>query len=243
MDPLDRLSGHQKVGLFFSGGKDSLVCVYLLREFLETITIYHNDTGDQLPEVRDQVAAVQAFAPHFVRIETDVGGWIAQHGIPTDLLPYSAHFVGHLVGDTATKLISRYDCCLANLMIPLWVRAKEDGCTMVIRGIKRVDMPKLPAQDGEVFDGVELYYPIQEWSDAQVVNYLHACGVKLSRIYEHMDHMVDCATCSAWWTEKRGAYLKQFHPEKFRQYDARLQTIINEIAKPLAELRREAGVA
>jgi phosphoadenosine phosphosulfate reductase len=53
----------------------------------------------------------------------------------------------------------------------------------------------------------------------------------------------DCAHCSAWWSEGRADYLKEFYPEIWAQYDARLQVVINEIAQPLALLKREAGVA
>src|SRR5262249_58828302 len=122
------------------------------------------------------------------------------------------------------------------------LRDKQDACTMVIRGVKRADTHHLPAADGDFYQGVELHYPLQEWSDAQVFNYLRCAGVKPSRIYEHLNRGLDCATCPAWWSERRGAYLKEHHPALFALYDRRLQQIINEVAPVLAELRREAGV-
>lgn len=239
--PGDRLRRHKRIAVFFSGGKDSLACVYLLREFLDRLTIYHADTGDQLPEVRECVAAVEAFAPNFVRVQTDVARWIEEHGLPTDLLPYAHHLLGQLTYNSKTRLVSRFDCCLANLMVPLWRRAVEaDGCTLVVRGNRRSDFERMPALDGEVHNSVELYYPLQDWTDEQVFNFLRAHGVTVSRIYEHMGHMVDCASCPAWWNERRGAYLRQHHPAKYRIYDRRLQQIIDEIALPLAQLKHEA---
>lgn len=231
-----------KRALSFSGGKDSLAVVELLREYLDEITIYHLDTGDLLPEMRENVSLVEAFAPRFVRIETNVTGWIAANGLPTDLMPYSHHPVGRLMGEAKSALSSRYDCCYANLMWPLFKRVYDDGCTLLIRGTKRVDMPRLPAEPGDVVEGVELWYPLLDWTNAQVFAHLKERNIPLPRVYNYVINSPECARCSAWWGEGRAAYLKKYHPELWAEYDARLQVIIDAIAPSLARLRREAGV-
>lgn len=238
----DRLAAHERIGLSFSGGKDSLACVRMFKKHLSRIRIYHVDTGDLLPEMCASVAAVEAYAPDFVRIETRVADWIAVHGLPTDLVPHSAHPVGRAMGENRASLVARYDCCYANLMWPVFDRASRDGCTLLIRGTKRADMRRLPAEDGEIVAGVELYYPLLDWSNEQVRAFLALEGVKLPRIYDTVANAPECARCSAWWGEGRAAYLKRYHPELWRDYDTRLQVIIDEIALPLANLRREAGV-
>lgn len=241
MNPLDH---HTKIALAFSGGKDSTACVYLLKDRLDDITIYHVDAGDMLPEMRDGVARVEAFAPHFVRINTDVAGWIAENGLPSDLVPYASHPIGRACGQARTPLVSRYDCCFANLMWPLVKRVHEDGNTLLIRGVKKSDLPRLPAVSGDVIEGsaIEIYHPIEDWSDEQVFSFLALQGVQLPRFYEQHTQGLDCARCSGWWSERRGAYLKQYYPELWAEYDARLQLVINEIAGPLAQLKHEAEV-
>lgn len=231
-----------KRALSFSGGKDSMAVVELLREYLDEITIYHLDTGDLLPEMRESVARVEAFAPHFVRVQTDVSAWIAVHGLPTDLLPFHSHAVGHHLGQATAHLVGRYDCCYANLMWPLFERVYKDGCSLLIRGTKRVDMPRLPAEDGTVADGVELWYPLLNWSNDQVFAYLGERDVPLPRVYDYVTNSPECARCSAWWGEGRSAYLKKYHPELWAQYDARLQVVIDAVAPSLALLRQEAGI-
>jgi 3'-phosphoadenosine 5'-phosphosulfate sulfotransferase (PAPS reductase)/FAD synthetase len=239
----DRLIKHERIALSVSGGKDSTACVYLLRGYLDRIVVYNLDTGDILPELRESVDRIAAFVPHFVRIKTDVTGWINANGLPSDLVPHSSHPIGRAMGEGNVRLASRYDCCWANLMAPLYERVRADGCTMLIRGTKRADMKHLPIADGDVSaEGVELYYPLQDWSNEQVFTYLKAQGVELPRLYDYVDQAPDCARCSAWWSEHRAGYLKELYPETFRQYDARLQLVINEIALPLAMLKREAGV-
>jgi 3'-phosphoadenosine 5'-phosphosulfate sulfotransferase (PAPS reductase)/FAD synthetase len=240
----ERLAGHERIALAFSGGKDSTCVVELLREFLPRVTIYHLNTGDLLPEISESVERVRHSAPSFVTIERDISAWLKVYGLPTDLLPYTAHPVGVEMGEPRkTRLIGRYDCCFANLMWPLYERVKADGNTMLIRGTKFIDIKRMPAADGDVLDGVELYYPIQDWNNQQVRSYLAKRGIPLPRLYQYMTNSPECARCSAWWNEGRAEYLKEFYPQIFADYDARLQLVINEIATPLAQLRREAGVA
>ena len=90
------------------------------------------------------------------------------------------------MGQRVAPLVGRYDCCYANLMWPLYERVRADGCTLLIRGTKRCDMPRLPAEDGEVVDGVELYYPLLDWSHADVFAYLAREGVTLPRVYDYV---------------------------------------------------------
>src|SRR6266568_5571473 len=142
LSPLDH---HERVGLSFSGGKDSLAVLYLLRDHLDHINVYSLDTGDLMPETRAIVAQVKSMCPNFVRIQGDVRSWIAEHGLPTDLLPYSTHGVGVAAGQSGAKLVTRYQCCFINLMWPTWDRIKADGNTLCIRGTKMADMERHPA--------------------------------------------------------------------------------------------------
>ena len=239
MTLLDRLRGHDQIAMAFSGGKDSLACVYLMREHLDRITIYHVDTGDELPEMRDSVAAVEAWVPHFVRVQTDVTGWIERNGIPTDLVPHTAHYLGQAMGEGRIRLASRYDCCRDNRAGALYARIRQDGNRMMISGIRQDDMKRMASHDGDMLDGMEVFYPLEMWSTADVLGYLASVGAPLPAFYPELEHGVDCAGCSAWWSEKRGAWLRRKHPEIYRHYIARLRLIEQEISEPLRLLASE----
>ena len=236
MSPLDR---HEKIALSFSGGKDSTAVVHLLREHLHRICVYHVDTGDLLPEMVDAVRWIERICPNFVRIETHVGDWIAENGLPTDVLPHSQHQIGRLMAESDRKLVGRYDCCGANLMTPLFRRVRDDGNTLLIRGTKRADMRKLPVETGFVHEGVEIWNPLQEWTHQQVFDYLAAHDIKLPPIYNHVTNAPECARCSAWWGEGRAEYLKAHHPDLFRDYQDRLRIVVEELQQPLRLLQHE----
>jgi len=193
--------------------------------------------------MQESVKRVEAFAPHFVRVETHVSDWIAANGLPTDLLPYTAHPVAQTMGEPPTRLIPRYDCCWSNLMLPAFERAFDDGNTLLIRGTKRVDMHKLPAISGDILAGqMELWLPLEDWTNEQVFAYLALEKVPLPRVYNYVVNSPECARCSAWWGENRAQYLKRHYPLLWQEYDGRLQLVINEIAPALKNLRRESGV-
>lgn len=238
---LTAISRHARVAFSFSGGKDSTAVWHLLADagLLGRVTTYHMDTGDLLPETREVVSHYAAQTPNFVRVQGSVGLWMMENGLPTDLLPHSAHPVGRHMGESKTVLVSRYDCCYTNLMLPIFQRITGDGNTLLIRGTKAVDMPRLPCGSGDVLDGVEICYPIQERTNAEVFAYLARAGARLSPIYEHVTNSPECATCPAWWGEKRAAYLKQRHPLLYRRYKARLDLVVAEIAPVLRTLLPE----
>jgi 3'-phosphoadenosine 5'-phosphosulfate sulfotransferase (PAPS reductase)/FAD synthetase len=236
--PMER---HEKVAISWSGGKDSTAVLHILRSYLRRpgVCVYTVDTGDLLPEMREHIQLFEDAIPNFVRIDTNVARWNIEYGLPSDLVPHSQHPVGQSMGESRIKLTSRYDCCYANLMWPLYERVKADGNTLLIRGTKRADMRQLPAQSGDAPDGIELWYPLLDWSHADVFAYLRDNGIPLPRLYDVMVNAPECARCTAWWREGRAAYLAQHYPDLARDYQARLKAVAEEIGPSIDALAGE----
>jgi 3'-phosphoadenosine 5'-phosphosulfate sulfotransferase (PAPS reductase)/FAD synthetase len=226
MTPLDR---HGRGALHFSGGKDSLALVYLLRPHWHCLTLYHVDTGDLLPEVREIVDMVEAMVPDFRRIATDARGWTEAVGLPSDLVPTTSTPIGLSIGASTRRIVDRFDCCAVNLMVPMHRRMIEDGVPLVIRGTKRVDLARLPHEGGESGVGYELWLPLLDWSHADVFTYLATVGAPICRVYEHKVNAPECATCPAWWSEGRAAYLRKHHPDLYRVYRAKISAVAAEV--------------
>jgi len=203
LSALDRHEG--RIALAFSGGKDSLAVIYLLREHLHRLTVYHVSTGDQLSEVVEIVEHVRAMCPNFVLIRTDKEGWVRENGIPSDLVPHSSHWIGQAMQESPVRMASRYDCCWHNIMAPMDSRIRADGNTLLIRGTKSADMRQLPAATGDVTNGLELLLPLEGWDDVRVFAYLREVGAPIARVYEAAGvvHTPECARCSAWLAESR----------------------------------------
>ncbi len=227
MEPLNR---HGHGALHFSGGKDSLALVYLLRPHWDRLTFYHLDTGDLLPEVREIVSMVAGMVPDFRRVETDSRAWMALNGLPSDLVPTSSTPTGLAIGASQQKIVDRFVCCASNLWLPMHQRMLMDGVKLVIRGTKQADLKRLQATSGDTSMGYELWLPILDWSHDDVFAYLREVGAPICRVYDDKVNAPECATCPAWWSEGRAEYLKKYHPDLFAAYRAKLDIVAAEIA-------------
>lgn len=232
------IGNHTRIALQFSGGKDSLAVAHLLRPYWDRIAFYHVDTGDLLPEVREIVSATEGMVPVFHRIETMARSFL-EGALPSDLVPTTGSHVGVLIGLGERRIVDRFDCCAFNIMRPMHERMIADGITLVIRGTKRADFAKMPAESGPTDMGYDLWLPLQEWSHEQVFDYLREVGAPICRVYEHKVNAPECATCPAWWSEGRASYLKKYHPELYASYRGRLETVAAEVAPLWAQLQQE----
>jgi hypothetical protein len=136
--PVER---HERIGLLFSGGKDSLALWHLFRPCLDRLTVYHVDTGDLMPETADIAREIEARTPHFIRINSDVRGWIAANGLPSDLVPGQCTPAGRFMlhGEAGVPVVSKWDCCAASIWQPKAQRLAADGITLTIQGTRRTE--------------------------------------------------------------------------------------------------------
>lgn len=231
----------RRAALQFSGGKDSLACVYMLRPFLDQMTVYYLDTGDTLPETDAVVDAVRAWVPNFVTVASDVRAWRAVHGMPSDLVPACAHAIGLMYGMSELRVSNRFDCCYNNLMLPLQRRMLADGVNLLIRGTKLADTGRVPAEG--LVDGLEIWLPVRDFDHADVFALLRDVGAPISPVYEFASGISapECLGCTAWWDDHKAAYLKARHPRKHAEYIASLKAISELVNAHVAHLNAEMG--
>lgn len=245
--PFDR---HDKAILFFSGGKDSLACLHLLRAYWDRILVVWANPGEALPEMRAQMDAVRAMVPHFLEIGSDLDGDIARHGFPVDLLPAQNTGLRERIEGIQTDLMRPWQmCCMTNLWEPmraLMERLAPEGYTLTIRGQKNAD-PKTPrTRSGDRFGEIELWYPIEDWTEDDVLSYLAQQGVDLPAHYDYFNASLDCWACTAHSGEHVGKldYLQAAHPEKAqelrRRYFIIKQAVMQEVQHMDDFLREQA---
>lgn len=228
----------RKVALQFSGGKDSLACLYALRPFLEHIVVYWTNTGDAIPETKAVVDSVREWLPRFVEIGADVMRWKQDNGMPSDVVTARSHSIGMAYGMGAMRLSNRFDCCTQNLMLPMHQRMLADGVEMVIRGTKLCDTGTVPS-DG-AFGEYEVYLPLRDWSHAEVFSFLEDMNVPLTSVYDEFEdsHISapECLHCTAWWEDGKQRYLEKHHPHVLMEYRASLDAVRQELRRSLVVL-------
>lgn len=237
----DTISRHQRIALQLSGGKDSLACLYLMRPFWDRLTVYWCNTGDPFPETVAQMERIRAEVPHFVEIAGRQPKVVAEFGIPTDILTASSTPMGIAGAGTGVLMQDRYSCCLRSFMLPMHERMVADGITLIVRGQKNADRLKGPLRSGMVDAGIEYLFPIEGWTDRQVMDFLREQGVKAPRFYQLLKSAPDCVTCSAWWEEGFSKYLKRYHHEQYQEVQRRLDVIREAVGPHIAHFNDEVN--
>lgn len=228
---------HANVALSFSGGKDSLAILHLTRPYWDQLTVYWMNPGNPFPETVELMKSIEALVPRFKVIHGFQREVIAQDGWPSDVVPHRHTTAGNLIfGATPFKVQSRLDCCYRALMLPTYQAMLADGVTCCIRGKRRDEADKTGLESGYVTeDGMELCFPINDWSESNVLSFLKANDIALPDSYGLARHSLDCMDCTAWWGEGISKFLRARHPEQHAEYVHRVTLIKQAISDQMNE--------
>lgn len=224
------LGQHERVALQFSGGKDSLVCFYLLKPWWSRLIILWGNPGNEFPETVKQMENVRGLVASFHEIR---GSSDSETTFPVDILPIRSTPYG-LATEHGKQipLQSRYDCCFKHFWGPMAERVKHLGITALIRGQRTQEELRPPHFEGcKDLSGAEIYLPIEDWTTEEVFEYLNEQGAEIPVFYQYMKAGPKCMLCTAWLKDQQGKpeYLKKFHPKVYNEYRRRMNIIKAEI--------------
>ena len=130
----DIFKTHKRVVFFYSGGKDSLAVLMLLKNHLDKVDVVWINPGAPFPEVVEHMKKVRDFVPRFTEVRSDVMSFINDHGHPVDVVDTRRTAFGNFAfGPTDYKVCSRFDCCGHNMWRPMAQYIVEHGVDCVIR--------------------------------------------------------------------------------------------------------------
>lgn len=226
---------HQKVALSFSGGKDSLACLYLMRPWWDRLTVYWLNPGNPFPETVVLMDQIRKQVPHFKEVRGQQPEIIAQDGWPSDVVPIRYTTQGNAeCGPTEFKVQERLQCCIRSRMLPLYRAMVADGVTCCIRGKRFDDDDQTGVESGHVTeDGMELVFPIYDWTTEDVFSFLDSHGIERPPFYEQSTTFQECMDCTAFWGDGLSRYLAAKHPVAFKEYKRRLLLIKQAVAEQL----------
>lgn len=240
MSTAETLARHERAVLQFSGGKDSLACLALMRPYWDAITVLWINSGDAFPETVAQMAAIRAMVPHFEAVQANQPAQIERDGYPSDIVSVWDTPLGRSAyRDRPFKTQSALACCNVNLWQPGMAAVKALGATLVIRGQRHSEARRSGLTSGDVVDGIEYLLPIETWDDAAVHAYLAAQGIALPEHYDYVDSSLDCQHCTAYLDDNAGkfAYLAARHPSLHAEVRGRVIYLLRAARAEAAHLR------
>ena len=218
--------------LAFSGGKDSMACLHLLRDELDCAIFV--DSGFAYPET----LALVDYAKTIVRtviVRSDRAGQNKSEGVPADVVPIDWTRLGHALSGAKDVMVQSYlGCCYENLFVPLHAEAKRMGVTRLYIGQRSEEAHKSQLQSGAVVDGIERIYPIEDWTEAQVFSYL-AEKMTVPAHYRIRHSSLDCYDCTAYRedSQDRVQWTKIKHPLFYAAYASRARALDDAVAQAM----------
>lgn len=210
--------------LAFSGGKDSMACLHLMKDTL-ACAIYV-DTGKSYPETMEMVRYAETILPVII-VKTDQEAQNNREGLPADVVPIDWTRHGQLVTKPKQIMIQSYlSCCFENVSYPLFAKAKEIRATEIVYGQRDDDDHKASAQHGQVIDGITRLHPIANWSSFKVLEYL-ATVMEVPEHYTIKHSSLDCYDCTAYRSDSsdRIRFTRKHHPDFYDQYLQRMTRV------------------
>lgn len=220
----------------FSGGKDSVACLFLLRPYWNKITVLWVNSGNIFPETIKVIDYFKSIIPNFVEIKTDVIAFKKQFGEVSDIIISSDTEIGEISeGKKELKVISPFDCCGANLWYPSSDYYKKNGFTLVIRGQRNDERQKAPIKSGHIEDGIEYLFPIENWSSKDVLSYIHGQGFEIPEHFYFNESSLDCMNCTGFLrnTVDRKEWMKNKYPDVYNHNQSVIKSIFDNVKKEI----------
>jgi len=222
------LRRNDRAALMFSGGRDSLALLEHAKDYLGRMTVLWVNSGDAFPETLEQMRRVRKAVPHFVEVAGDQPGVVRRYGPPSDLVDVWATPFGKLIEDSNPhSMIPAWECCNLTLWQPAWTFLRRNGYNGVLRGQRQDEFHKARIMSGMLQDGIEVGFPIEDWTEAETLQFLKDRGIELPTNYDWFHSSADCMTCTGYLAQNEGkiGYLKEYHPEAAKIVRVRLQQL------------------
>lgn len=212
---------HEKVILQFSAGKDSAACLWLLQPWWNKLVVVWCNQGNPYPETIAYMEKIKGLVPHFEIVQGEQKTWVRERGYPVDIIPLLNTDYGRAIAvQDNLKLQPFWECCSHNFWEPMAKFVEEKGFTGVIRGQRLEEALKSPVRSGNVIEGVEYFFPLETWTEGEVLEYL---GDRVPDSYKRgLKSSLDCINCTAYLKESSGRLedLKETSPAVYENVKA-----------------------
>lgn len=203
-----------------------MACLHLLRAELDC-AIYV-DTGYAYPETLALVEYAATMIPvHTVRSDRPA------EVIPSDIVPADWTAFGQLCAGSKPVLIKDYhQCCFDYIARPIIEKAQSLGVKELVYGQRNDERCKSTARDGETVCGIVRRHPIENWTAAEVMDYL-ATKMDIPTHYAIKHSSLDCYDCTAYRKDSadRIEWMRGVHPLMYAKHAGRAAALAQALSE------------
>lgn len=197
--------GEDKVVVAFSGGKDSLVVLSLVRQYFPKVAVCFNDTGVEYPETRAFVKQIAKdwdlnliTTSYYKKTFWDC---VKQYGFPAETKS------SYLKSGRQHKA----HCCYYLKEMPMKLVIRQNGWLGMFTGTTAIESRQrmFVARDKGICSYIKHYnlykiHPILWWTEKEVWDFIKQKGLPRNSLYDIGAHRIGCMPCTAYlnWEEE-----------------------------------------
>jgi len=239
-----------KEAIQFSGGKDSLALLYLMRPRLKDVPVYFADSGMVYPHVAtfiERTCDKLGATLRIVKPPEPIEEFQKREGLPADIVPVEASIMmrPYVKAKPGPLIQASISCCARMVWEPMQQAMAADGIKIIYRGSKARDR-HVGVADGFVADGVTYRSPLWDWTDDMVFAYLRSVSAELPAHYTEVNNSFDCLYCTAFLNhqnaESRLAWTRAHYPEAWPKLAGRLGVVRKMLVQEIAEISKSLSL-
>lgn len=223
---LAALAASKRAVVQVSGGRDSRAMLELVAPHLrETDFVVMLLTGDSPSDTLAYASELEKRFDNVVVLSTDSKLDRELNGHPSPVVLSDQPVFADVL-----RTRSQFDCCFANIMLPLHKFTLGLQPDLILRGQRNSDEHKNPIAHLNESDGIVYAYPIADWSDEQVDLFL---ADRLPDFYNTCSDAPDCMSCTGYWGRGYQDWLESEAPDLAAVRKERIRSLIQAITPAL----------
>lgn len=209
-----------------SGGRDSRAMLELVAPYLrESDFVVMLLTGDSPADTLAYADELEKRFDNVVVLQSDSVSDRRHNGHPSPVVLSDQSVFADVLHTR-----SQFDCCFANIMLPLHKFTLSLEPDLILRGQRNSDEHKNPFAHLDESDGIIYAYPIADWSDEQVDLFL---ADRLPDFYKTCSDAPDCMSCTGYWGRGYQEWLETEAPDLAAVRKERIRSLIQAITPAL----------
>lgn len=221
-----------KIGILFSGGKDSLVLLDLCRNYRDKFSLIWIDTGYAFPHISEHIRkCAKGYELRIIKHDP-ISRWF-RDGLPTSVLPMD-NWSGATSAPKFPKLQPWKVCCSRRIDDNIGLLSSY-GFNVLLSGQRQADAHG--SLEHQILPNMMVYAPLWAWSDTNIASHVKEHSLELPEHCDSGDTSLECAICPAQMSQNRAALIKTKQPTLWPQVKALVNVTTEAALTELSAIR------